>query len=336
MTAWDDLNARARGLAGHLLDAAVLRAVLVAPDTGAFGRALEPTAYAPFLPSGAADPEAVDRALGALHGARLALLSRWAGPRREKLRAVFETEERASLVALLRGAAAGAPADRRLLGLTPTPDLPAPALDALAREPSPAGVVARLAALEHPWAGALAGVAGSTPGDLALAEARLRRVWLERARDGARGGGRELRRFVADTLDLENAMALRAEVMAHGRDAHVEAVCVPGGRRLRGRAPGRVAAAGAAGVDGALDALFQGSPLAGVFAPGPGPGAGPLEERAVRSRARALRLRARVAPTGPAPLLAFLLRARAELLLLRRVLWTGVLGRRPSLEEALP
>ena len=336
MTAWEDLNARARGLAGHLLDPPRLRAAVAAGEPASFARALQGTAWAASIPTGAAEACEVDRALGAAYGTLLARLARWAGPARlPRLRALLGPEEREAVRALLRGAAAGVASDVRTRGLTPTPRLPTRLLEAAAGEGSPAGVLRRLAEAGHPWAAPLLPGAGAAPGDLAALEAALRRAWLEEAVAGARGGGRELRRFVADTVDLENALALRAVARAGGDSGDgVAAFWVAGGRALDLRRAEAVAAGGPAAVDEDLDAALAGTPLAGLFAGAAGPSGAPLEERATRLRARALRRRALVDPIGPAPLLFVVLRARAELLLLRRALWSGALGlAQPGLPE---
>ena len=338
MTAWEDLNARARGLAGHLLDPPRLRAAVGAAEPAPFARALQGTAWAAYIPTGAAEAGEVDRALGAAYGALLARLARWAGPARlARLRVLLGAEEREAVRALLRGAAAGVASDARTRGLTPTPRLPSRVVEAAAGEGSPAGVLRRLADAGHPWAPPLLPGAGAAPGDLAALEAALRRAWLEEAVAGARGGGRELRLFVAETVDLENALALRAAARAGGDagDA-LAAFWVAGGRALDRRRAEAVAAGGLAGVDEGLDEALDGTPLAGLFTGAAAPAGAPLEERATRLRARALRRRALVAPIGPAPLLSVVLRARGELLLLRRALWSGALGLgQPDLPEGL-
>ncbi|HVX89619.1 MAG TPA: V-type ATPase subunit [Gemmatimonadales bacterium] len=218
---WEDVNARARGLGTHLLDRGRLEALAAAPDLGALAEALGRAGIA----IGAGDGATAEAGIRQWSAGILRTLQRWVGARSDALPLVFDDEDRRSIRALIRGAAAGVPAEARLLALLPTPALPAAALEALAALHTVEEVAALLAAWRHPFAGAAAAAVGAEPDllafDRALADAARQRA--ERA--ARRSGSRALRRLVAELFATDPAAdgpeELRARIRRLGREVRL-------------------------------------------------------------------------------------------------------------------
>ena len=314
---WEDLDARARGLATHLLTQAELDVLTQAPDLAALAEELGRRDY--LVEEGPATAVALELALRRAAAARLRILARWAGPRVAALAVWFEDEDRRSLRALLRGAVQGAPADERLAGLIPTPTLPERALRELARQNKPGAIAALLTAWRNPYGSTLLPEASAAQPDLLRLELLLNRTFAGRATRAARNTGL-LAAFVRETIDLENAYT--ALVLAtEGKDVTAKEAFLQGGERLSIAAFEVAAATGeAAEAMRRLAASFAATPLAQVFGRRAGD-PGRLEEAVLRIRVRALVRAMRTEQLGPAPLLAYALRLRAELIDLRRIIW---------------
>lgn len=321
MTAsWDDLNARAQGLSGRLLGARAIEALAAGATLDGLALRLEGAGFGPLkVPANAASLEGAVRRSAA---DRLRILSRWCGDRTGVLAVLFEDEDRRSLRALLRGAAAGAPPEERLSGLVPTPELPPRALEELAMLDEVADLAVTLAAWGNPYADALRVEPHLPRNDLPRMEAALAGIFAGRARKGARRGDRALRSFVGETIDVENALA--AIVLATGAaEEDPERYFVEGGGALpfpvfveAARAPDRAAAAHA------IAAALHATPLAGALA---GPPAG-TERRLLAARVKAQTRLARLEPLSSRPLLSYALRLRAETLDLASLIWATALG----------
>ena len=80
---WDDLNARARGLRGRLVEPARLRALAGEPDIAALSRALAGPSRGEVTPTSSA--RQLDLALRRMAAAQMKLLVRWMGGRTAKL-----------------------------------------------------------------------------------------------------------------------------------------------------------------------------------------------------------------------------------------------------------
>jgi vacuolar-type H+-ATPase subunit C/Vma6 len=238
------------------------------------------------------------------------------------VRIVLEDEDRRSVRAILRGAAAGAASEARLAGLIPTPALPERLLEELAAKPTPKEVAALLAVWGHPFGPAAVGAASVEHPDLFRLELEIDRVFAARAVAGARRGGPVLRAFVADAIDYANAMA--ALVLAAGESEQPPASAfLAGGRRLDRQRFLEAVAAGA-GAGAKLAAAF-GADEAALLQRHAGD-AGALERELLALRIRRLRDLARRDPLGSAPLLLYFLRLRAEQENLRLLLWGAALG----------
>ena len=336
---WEDLAARACGLSTRLLGGARLRALAREGNLADLARALGAPAQ-PARGEAVTAPslDAVARARGA---ALLAILARRAGARARVLDIVFEDEDRRSIGALLRGAAAGTPRAARLAGVVATPALPPRTLELLAAQPNAAGVAARLAELGSPYGAALLPDAQRERPNLFALERRLDAVFAARVAARARRGDHPLRRLVRLRLDVANAWT--ALVLAGGgspadageRSALARESFVEGGRRLpRDRCAEAAGADGRAAAMDRLAPLFDRTPLGDALrAHAP---LATLDDAALRWALAVVRRDARREPLGTARVLAFVLRLRAELRDLRRLAWGLALGvPRDRLERAL-
>jgi vacuolar-type H+-ATPase subunit C/Vma6 len=322
---WDAVNARARGLATRLLDGGTVRRLVEARSWAEFLRAAADAGYAAGDGAGVPGPAAFCRFVGRVQARRLALLGRWLGRQREVLAVVYEDETRRAIRVLLRGSAEGSAAPTRVAGVTPTPDLPGRMVERLAHAGSPAELVALLRRAGHPAGRALQEEvdSGRRLGLLGL-EAALGRTFAVRATRQARRGGRLVRAFTRDLLDIENAWTLLT-VATWGSEVQARDLCLSGGGVLTLEECERISRLDPEQIPGELARRFAGTPLAGVF------DRPPAERRAFEARAlaagiRNLRHQARVAPLGPAPVLSVMQRIRAEAHNLRAVATGLALG----------
>jgi len=325
MTVWDDLNARARGLGTHLLGRATLEHLAQARDLPSVATALASRGYA-MGESDRGSGASLELALRRGVAQRMRVLARWAGPRTAILTVIFEDEDRRSITALLRGAAQRAPADLRISGLIPTPELPERALGELARQPTPRAVAALLTAWRHPLASDLTAAASRPEPDLLEIETSLSRAFAKRALRASRRAGRRglLFQYVQQVIDLENAFT--ALILGADEKPDLAAHWLPGGRAITLELAERAAASGdPASAAGLLADGFRETPLAAAFAQPDQHPAG-LELAVLGAQIRELRARARVEPLSVAFLLGFALRLRAEALDVRRVIWGISLG----------
>ncbi|MBI4519274.1 MAG: V-type ATPase subunit [Gemmatimonadetes bacterium] len=340
---WGDLNARARGLSSRLLGRARLEELLGGPDASLLARDVAEIVGPAGETRGAGAPgaAALAEAIRARAGRRLSVLELWAGSRSRALCVLLEDEDRRSLRALLRGAVADAPAAARLRGTMPTPRLPERMLRDLAAAPTAAALVALLVSEEHPYGWPLLPLAAGMRPDLFRIELALDHTFAARALAGARAGGRALLAHVRTIVDLDNAftaLLLRGPVA----DVEPDECFLPGGARLgRDRFVMATSAEDDAEAGRVLAAAFAGTGYASLFREVGDQGA--IGDRAPRLTSlvgwperledaalsvqisEALRM-ARRDPLGPAPLIAYMLRLRAEVRDLRRIVWGFALG----------
>ncbi|HEU5358582.1 MAG TPA: V-type ATPase subunit [Gemmatimonadales bacterium] len=322
--AWDDVNARARGLSTHLLTRGTLHALGRAPELAALASGLRRCGVLAATAEEQPTPEQLELGIRRWAGARLGLLARWVGERSAALPLVFDAEDRRSLRAIFRGIAERAPAERRLAGLIPTPALPERALEALAAAPTAAAAAALLAAWRHPLAAAAAWTGAADPDLFALDES-LARAGADQARRAARRThDAPLRNAVREAIDLDNA--LTAVVLATaGREVPSASQFLPGGARVTSVVFREAIATGDPGAAGVrLARALAGSAYADLFARGAGDPAA-LESAVLRRQLRELSRQVRRAPLGPLELIWFALRLRAQVLDLQRIIWTVAL-----------
>ena len=318
----DDVCARARGLATHLLRPAEWQGLAAAADLPAFLVRLEGAREPLRLRALPPEAAAVELAVRRRAAERLALLARWCGDRSALLEAIFGDEDRRSLRALVRGAAAGAAPEARLAATLPTPALPVRALETLAAQPNVPAMAALLTAWGHPLASALQGAPKRGPLDLLALEAALTRAFAARALAAARRGDAVLRAYLAGLLDMENALAALA-LTAAPSELEPKAVLVGGGSVPLSALEKVARARPSVPALRAAEEAFRGTLFAAAFSD--------LEPSRLAERLASLlhahvhRL-ARTDPLGSAPVLDYVLRLRAEVQRFQRVAWGLALG----------
>lgn len=320
----ESFTVRAAGLAGRLLTPEGRHRILGATDLPTLARELSAAGY----PSAEARPDAPSLELAVRRGAsaRLRQLARW-DPEGRLGPLLFADEDRRSLRAVLRGAVAELSPEARLAGTLPTPRLPERALAELARQPSVAAIAALLAVWRSPYAEPLAAALEDKPDLLELEVALGRRIAADQLRAAGRDPG--WRDFVQESIDLDN---LRTALILAGRGDEIEPahLFMPGGAVLTAERFANIARAPDAATGYRLAAsAWAGTALAapvdrGHIAPLA------LEPELEDLRRRAWRRRARGEPLGAAPVVYYLLRLRAEVRLLQRVVWGLALGAPPA------
>ena len=324
---WDDVNARARGLATHLLDRDTLAALAAAPDWPAFLERVISLGYPLDVGVGAMmDPPSFDRAVSRVAAARLNLLGRWLAARSAVLAVVLEDEDRRTVRALLRGVAQGASPGARLRAVMPTPTLSFRVLERLARTATVADLARELVRIGHPAGRALEDVLHGTPSPgLRSLEWALARLFSERAVRSARAGGPVVRRYAAELVDQENAWTLLLAAPPEG-GVPIDQEFLAGGARVTRDEFVRLRAErdGERLVEG-LRALLEGTALGAALAQNPLE-LPSLEPRAATARIAWLRGLARRDPLGPAVVLAVLERIREEARALRAIAWGVAFG----------
>ena len=329
---WEDLVARSRGLATHLLTPARLASLAAATDLDALAQGLRESGL--DVGDGPAAPEQLERAVRRAAARQFRVLERWSGPRVEPLALIFEDEDRRSLRAILRGAVQGVGAEQRLAGLVPTPALPERVLLELARQPTVNAVAALLSAWRNPYGPALRTETSSPHPDLLRIEAALTRAFAERAlRSARRRGSRTLAAQVRQVVDLENALTA---VMLAGPDRSVTPrdLFLPSGDRVTIDVFERAVAAGDyAGAAEQLARAFEGTPFAAALREA-GTEPADLERALLEARIVSLRARARIEPLDVAAVLLWALGLRAQVMDLCRVIWGVALGAPPALRLA--
>jgi len=324
---WEDVDARARGLASHLLSSETLAALAGLRSLEELSRALAGEGLLPEE-APATSAAALDLALRRWAAGEVRVARRWLGARAEVIAVAVEAEDRRSLRALVRGAAAGVHAEARLTGLVPTTTLPERLLRELAMRSSIREQATLLVAAGHPAGSALLAAAAATEPDLFAVELAISRAFAERATVGARRGGKFLRAYVEDLIDAENCRTALLLAQRAGAEPAGPAF-IPGGRRL---SPERFAAAATA-----ADAVAAARILGEVYGGHPEAeallrhAAEPAALEAVMDRAMTDRLRqaAGLDPLGPAPILFYFRRLKAQMVALGELVWALDLGIAP-------
>ncbi len=323
MNDFTPVGVRARGLLAHLLSRAELEA-LAGADGPSLARGLARSGRLLGPVGDTAQAAELERAMRETTKRHLATLARWDGAA-PVLEVFAADQDRRSVRALLRGALQAAPTERRLSGLVPTASLPERVLAELARQPTPADVVAHLFALGHPDADRLLPLtAKKAQPDLFALDLALVQGFAERCVGVAKLGDDPLRQFVAHRLDLCNAQA----AVLLGNSPDVDAACcfVDGGVCLSRQDFLGVAKA-ATPRDGAmlLRRALASTALAGVVGEGQ-PDASTLERQGVVLILEGLRRATREQPLSSAPVLLFLARLDAMARDVRRLSWAAALG----------
>lgn len=324
--AWEALAARAKGMTSHLLPEERLRRVERVSGFAELARELGESAYGALLPPPRdAGPVALERAITRSSAARMTTLSRWAGPAGGALAPLFLEQDARNIRILLRGLAGAWGQESRLAGAIPTPSLDRRSLEHLARAESAGAVAGTLTAWGHPLGSALLHEAGEAHTDLFRLETALDRGFARAASEAARRGGRHMRSFVAESLDVRNVLAALVLAGARREDDVVD-LFVEGGTRLSREDFQRAVSTQdprlAADV---LRAASSGAPFAGAMAERP-LGTAAVASQILAARIERLRQVSRMDPVSALPVLLFVLRLRRETTRIRRALWSAALA----------
>jgi vacuolar-type H+-ATPase subunit C/Vma6 len=323
------LVARAKGLATRLVARQTLETLARAEHLGAFVRSLSDLGAAMEPVGEQADVFAVERAIGRTASRHLWTLYRWQTRMPGVLDVFAAHQDRRSLRALLRGAAAGAPPAARLDGLLPTSSLPQLALTTLARQTSPFAVVQQLVLLAHPDGARLLPLVQRAQIDLLAVDVALLAGLADRALRVARRADEALREFVSMLIDMGNA---ESALLIAGEPLDIDAsdLFVRGGRWLSEDVFLSVARMESyPHALTTLTAAIARSPLALLF-PVLVRDLAHLDRTFVIATLSRLARAARIDPLSTAPLLRVLLLVEAQSRDLRMLAWGAALGT-PSL-----
>lgn len=320
---WEDLVARIRGAAGHLLGRDRLVELARARDLVHLVAMLEESHGESLGVAPGASPADAELAVRRLAAEHLATLARWGLGRLRFLDPFLLDEDRRSMRALVRGAVAGSPEAARMAGLVPTLRLPERALHELAQQRTPADVAALLSAWNHPFGSALLAATRSPATDLLRVELALNEAWARESavalRHAPRGHGtrRDLAAFVTEAADVENALTA-LQLAGQRTSIPHDALFMPNGKVLT-RAVFLEAAASPSveAAQATVARAFHDTPMARAFD-------GPLRE--IEERVLAARLRVAVKnsfryPLGAAPVVLYVLRLRAQVRDLCLIIW---------------
>jgi len=316
------VTARAQGVATHFLRRATLQQALAASDLESLARLLQDAGLPPVgRPITHGGLELSTRRWAAAHLARLA---RWLPERPDLGDVLFGDEDRRSVRAMVRGAAAGVPLEARLAGLIPTPRLPERLLRELAAQATVPRIAALLVSWGHPLGTPLLETAVGDEPDLFASERALTSASLAALARAGRHLGGGFHRWARATIDLENVLvALLAARRSPGEP--LDDFLVPGGAV----APTRIAAAARAATTEAavtaLLALLPAGPVVDAMRQHADDPAG-LDDAVLAARIVELRRRTRLDPLDAAAVLGFALRLRAQVILVRQAIWRLALG----------
>jgi vacuolar-type H+-ATPase subunit C/Vma6 len=333
---WEDLVARVRGLRTHLLSRLQLSELARSPDIAHLARAIGES-YAPEIAAvTGATAEQLEVAVRRVAARYVDILGRWSGDRNRALAPLLLDEDRRSVRALIRGAVAGSPPAERLAGLVPTPTLGESALEELARQPSAGRVAALLTVWGHPYGAPLITEAQAPQPDLLNLDLQLNETYARHAGRAVREAGagdavrRDLREYLQQTIDLEN-VSTALQLAAQRSSTDPGRFFTPGGRALeRSAFLAAALASDPAAAKSALARALRETALVRVVAANDS-----FETAALRAELDRSAAAAREHPLGAAPVIAFLVRLRAEVRDLRSIIWRVASGAPPASGDTL-
>lgn len=322
MTSYSDLVARVRGLNTRLLPESAIELAAGCGDLASLANQLVALrVITPGAAMTAPQPRDLELALRRRAGARLHIMERWAGSRADRLAPLLDDEDRRSLRALARGAAAGIDPEARVTALIPTSTLPLRALDELSRLGDLTALAAALLAWNHPFAHALTEAVNRPHPDLFHIELALANAFAERAVSTARRADAPMRHFVERSIDLDNLWSLLL-LSEHEMDVTVDDVFLAGGALVtRDDFALALSTHDRNRVLAQLGPRVAGTPLTAAL----DPLAREAEDAALDALVVEFRRMARREPLSLAPVIVFVLRQRVELRALTRLIWSVTL-----------
>jgi vacuolar-type H+-ATPase subunit C/Vma6 len=332
---WGDLVARVAGLRARLLRREQLARFGSAGELAALARSLNDSGRLPVPVESPHTPARMEKAFRRAAAEPMEAVRRWAGSRSDALTPFFDDEDRRSIRALLRGAAAGAPASDRLAGLIPTSALPNRALYELASQATVAAVLRTLQAWKHPLTLDIDPASARARPDLLAFETAIRRAAAARAFTSLRrtpwgsSARRLITNYVRRTVDIENVWV--AIDIAGTAEAKPDERFVEGGRYLTRDAFTTIATSASRddAISRAISALGS-APIAPLVTVAEER----MEVEALSFELAGARRESRSDAAGPARVVEFFLRLRAESRDLRALLWHATLGA-PLFPDAL-
>lgn len=315
MVFWDDVVVRVRGLGSRLLGRAQLNALAESKGLDALTAAIAATSYGPVPESEEHDAAGIERHTRRAAAERLATIGAWCGERVSALAPLFEDEDRRNLRAIVRGILASLPAAQRTAGLIPTPELPLAPLEMLAKQDDVAHVASLLTAWGNPYGAALAHEAKRVRPDLFLLQLALDRVYAERALERSRelADLREFVQFEIDAANTRSALAVSQRIVE--RDP--ESLWVPGGLLLSHEAYSQAAGLEAVAAHDSLSRMLAGT----AVAPAVNSNEHNPDLALTASLLPFLKRRTRTHPLSLSVVIEYLLRLRAEVHDLSRIVW---------------
>lgn len=317
MTMWTDVISRVRGLSSRLLGRVELERLATSRDLGCMAAELATSAYSPAVDvEGPLTAVAIDRGTRRVAGERLTTIANWAGERGELLSPVFEDEDRRNLRALTRCIAAQVPVEQRLAGLLPTPALPSPALEQLALAARLREFAATLTSWGNTYGRVILAESLRPQPDLFLMQLALDREFARRTLDAALHAGEPLRGYVRLQIDVENArtaLAAAAGTLEHDP----QSLFIAGGDAITPELFRSLATSTESEARARLSRVVAGTVLAPIAPEGRDDGDAALLTALLRDMHRTVRLD----PVSLAVVLEYVLRLRAELQDLSRVIW---------------
>jgi vacuolar-type H+-ATPase subunit C/Vma6 len=314
-TNWTDIVARVRGLGSRLLGRQALEQLATSHDLASLAKALDTTSYRGAA-SGGLTAATLERRLRRAAGARLAVIADWAGDRAPELGTIFDGEDRHNLQALCRAIVTSAPLEERTCGLLPTPTLPSDALEELARQSRLRDIAALLMSWENPYGSALMTEAMRPHPDLFVAQLAMARAYAARALADSSDANDAIQHHARTQIDAENArvaIAAASGALAH----HAGSLFIEGGELINRGEFNAVLVMPIDEVRARLARLFAGTVLAPLV-----PERGPDGDVAMlTAQLRELHRTVRADPLSLATVLEFVLRLRAEVQDLSRIIW---------------
>jgi vacuolar-type H+-ATPase subunit C/Vma6 len=322
MTGWEDVISRVRGLSSRLVGRPALEQLSKSPDLSAMLRGLAGTPYAAIPEAATNDSAIFERATRRVAAEHLHVLLTWCGARVGPLIPLFEDEDRRNLRAVTRAIAAEIPIDQRTAGLLPTPSLPLPLLDELARQPRLRDVAAMLSSWGNPYGAAMTSESLRPHADLFSLQLAIDKAYFRRARDAADDAGTHLLSYIALQIDAENLRSAFAAVR-HTIERDPRELFIEGGGLVSREDYDRLCGEEPTEARLRVERLVAGTPLAPLAA---------LDRHRdvdadmLAAMIRHLRRTVRIVPLSLAVLLDYMLRLRAEIHDIARIVWGIALG----------